>query len=157
MDYESQILAHYTDNGKTHIAVIPQFAVPPGEQWSIDFVGIDLRSRSLLFIEVTEAQTPSKNFIDKLKRRGEWIPIIRKELIEKTKVVDDTWRHLTVAFVIDSRVGWLRNHLQNPSDVAVEPLSNCCPFWLTGREPRRGEPRIVSDAKAEPVAPPDRR
>ena len=105
MDYEREILAHYTDNGKTHIAVIPQFAVPPGEQWSIDLVGIDLRSRSLLFIEVTEKQTPSKAFIDKLKRRGKWIPIIRKELMEKTKVVDDTWPHLSLWHLSSTR-GW---------------------------------------------------
>ena len=145
MDWESQVREHYTDNGKTHIAVITQFAVPPDEQWSIDFVGIDLRSRSLLFIEVTEAQTPSKKFIDKLRRRDEWIPIIRRELIENTTVVDDTWRHLTVAFVIDSRVEWLRERLQYPSDsdLRVVPLSDCCPFWLTTREPRRGEPRVV--------------
>ena len=156
MDWENQILAHYTDNGNTLIAVIPQFAAPPGEYWSIDFLGIDLQSRSLLFIEVTEAQTPSPKLIDKIKRRGEWIPIIRQELIKNTKVVDDSWRHLTIVFVIDTRVEWLRERLQNPSDVSVEPLSNCCPYWLTGKEPRRGEPRIGSEAKAEPAVPPDR-
>ena len=143
MDWEKQILTHYTDNGSTLIAVIPQFAVPPGEYWSIDFVGIDLRSRSLLFIEVTEAQTPSPGLIDKINRRDEWIPIIRQVLIKNTKVVDDTWQHLTVVFVIDGRVDWFRKRLKNSHDVVVEPLSNCCPHWLTNKEPRRGEPRLA--------------
>jgi hypothetical protein len=140
--HELEVLWHYTDNGKPQIAVIPQYAVPPLEQWSIDFLGIDLRSRSLLFIEVTAAQTPSRRFVDKLRRRHEWIPIVRKQLIEETTVIDKNWRHTTVAFVIDSRVEWLRRRLENPTDVIVEPLSNCYPYWLTGKEPLRGQPRL---------------
>jgi hypothetical protein len=143
MDWENAVLSHYTDNGKTNIALIPQYAVLPGEQWSIDFLGIDLRTPSLLFIEVTEAQTPSAKFVDKLRRRDEWIPLVRQHLITQSPIIDATWKHLTVAFVIDTNVDWLRRKLQNPSDVVVEPLSSCCPKWLAKSEPRRGWPRVA--------------
>ena len=137
-EYELAILRHYTGNGRTQIAMIPQYAVPPGETWSIDFVGVDLRHRSLLFIEVSCAQTPS--CVDKIRRRDEWIPIVRAQLSEQSGVVDNTWKHLTVVFVIDSRVDWMRERLGHPQDVIVQPLSSCFPYWLTGKEPAIGQP-----------------
>ncbi len=142
--YELAVLRHYTDNGKTQIAMIPQYAVPPGETWSIDFVGIDLRNQRLLFIEVSSAQTPSDSCIKKLRRREEWIPVVRQQLAENSSIVNAGWGHLTVAFVIDSRVAWLRERLDNPSDVAIEPLSRCFPDWLTGTRTTAGEPRQQS-------------
>jgi hypothetical protein len=141
--FELQVLYHYTANGTTQIALIPQYSVPPAETWSIDFLGIDLKSKSLLFIEVCSAQTPSAKFVNKLMRRKEWIPIVRKRLIEETRVIDETWRHMTVAFVIDRKVEWLRGRLGNPSDVKVVPLSNCFPLWLTAKEKLAcGQPRV---------------
>jgi hypothetical protein len=140
--YELAVLHHYTANGGTQIAMIPQYAVPPGEMWSIDFVGIDLRYRCLLFIEVSSAQTPSDSCVDKLRRRDEWIPVVRQQLAAHSAVIDTAWKHLTVAFVIDSRVAWLRERLGNPSDVIVEPLSCCFPYWLTGKQPAVGQPRL---------------
>lgn len=133
--YELQVLELYTANGNTHVAMIPQYAVPPGEQWSINFVGIDLRGRRLLYIEVSSAQTPSARFIDKIRRRREWIPVVRKRLINETKVIDDTWSDSVVVFVVDHRVKWVKAKLGGPDDVAVEPLSRCFPNWLTGKPP----------------------
>lgn len=144
MDFEETVQYHYTYNGMTKIAIIPQYAVPPGEDWSIDLVGVDLVSRSLLFIEVTESQTPSAQLINKINHRNEWIPKVREDFINKTTVVNDTWRHVTVVFVIDSRVEWVKERISDLSDIRVEPLSSCCPFWLTTREPLRGEPRLHS-------------
>lgn len=154
--YELEVLRHYTANGLTQIAMIPQYAVPPGETWSIDFVGIDLRYRCLLFIEVSSAQTPSAYCIEKLRRRDEWIPVVRQQLAAHSSIIDAAWKHLTVAFVIDSKVAWLRDRLGNPSDVIVEPLNSCFPFWLTGKQSSAGRPRLESIDAAQPAAEADR-
>lgn len=154
--YELAVLRHYTANGLTQIAMIPQYAVPPGETWSIDFVGIDLRYRCLLFIEVSSAQTPSSSCIDKLRRRDEWIPVVRQQLAAHSAIIDAAWQHLTVAFVIDSKVAWLRDRLGNPPDVIVEPLSRRFPYWLTGKQSSAGQPRLESTEAAQPAAGADR-
>ena len=139
--HELEVMKHYTANGSTQVAVIPQYSVPPGEQWSIDCLGLDLINRALLFIEVTGAQRPGPNFLDKIKRRREWIPLVRERLFQETRVVDPSWQDFVVVFVVDRVVDWVRAQLGNPGDVKIEPLSRCYPMWLTGRPHTPGEPR----------------
>jgi hypothetical protein len=129
--YELEVMRYLTENGKKYVAVIPQYAIPPNEQWSIDFVGIDLVNRELLYVEVTSAQTPSPRLIDKIKRNNEWTNIIRKNLQEKTKgIINSEWKDKIVVFVIDNKVNYLSKKLNGCSDIEIKPLSVCFPEWL---------------------------
>jgi hypothetical protein len=139
--HEIRVLEHYTGNGGTNIAMIPQYAIPPGEQWSIDFVGVDFERRALLYIEVSSSQRPTARTLDKMRRRTEWIPVVHRRLADASPVIDDKWIDFAVIFVVDRVVESVKRKLGSPTDLAVEPLSRCYPTWLTGKPYIPAEPR----------------
>jgi hypothetical protein len=150
--HELEVLKHYTANGRTSIAMIPQYAVPPGEQWSIDFVGIDFERKALLYVEVSSSQRPSARTLDKMRRRQEWIPVIRQCLTAASPVINDTWTDFPIMFVVDPAVASVRRKLGFPTDLAIEPLSRCYPEWLTTQPYRVAEPRPAKASSSSPAA-----
>ena len=123
--YEAEVMRFLTDNGKRQLAVIPQYAVPPNESWSIDFLAFDLKNKKIIFVEVTK--TPNQKLIDKINERAKWIAVTKRHLVEETSVVTNSWEHIVWIFVPGNSIGKIQGKIVGEKDYDFFPLKACLP------------------------------